>query len=434
MRKQVLSYAAARKRWKQAGKPKRSREEMEHILREVCQPCDHYQKIVSDVGRCRLCGCALNLGEKLNKLLWATEPCPAKRPRFVASVIIDDDGVARVNPKYNGAFAVDVKEQEETPRQRKRRIRNERKARREKRQKERALLGIQNDPVEWDPTNDQLNTYDRRSNLLATHPLRDLWRPHPGFLVCGGPSLNSIDKSLLQTRGLCTLGVNNAAAHAKTKAFVYSDPTEKFSGEMFLDPDTIVFAPQPKLKNQIRLKNPDGKFEFTPLRVRNCPNVWGFERKSEFEPSRFLKDSHAHWGGEFDGLQKILFTPYLGLRLLHYLGCKVIYLVGVDFNMQAGETGGYAFPQGRSKGAARSNNKHYQVVNECLKALRPVLEAAGVTVLNTNPDSHCSAFDYLPFEKAVEHAKALLPEPQALDGWYEKPKVSENPTDSSDAG
>jgi len=260
----------------------------------------------------------------------------------------------------------------------------------------------------------------------ANHVLRDMWKHCPAFLVCGGPSINGLDLSPLRHPAVCSMGVNNVAGYAPVKSFVFSDPIEKFHHGIFLNPGIMKFAPHKKLNHRVRAKRPDGVFEFTRLRGGDFPNIFGFKRNSEWDPEQFLTSREASWGcGKVCAArlnrENVLFTPLLGIRLLHYLGVPRIYLLGVDFKMMSGETGGYAFNQGRTSGAASSNNIHYKRVNSMLIELRPVLEAAGLTVLNCNPESHCSAFDYYPYEDAVEDCLAMMPpEPYDLSGFYEK--------------
>ena len=70
-------------RWKEAGKPVRTKAEMEERL-SVCsgdssrQECEHYAQRLGMVGYCTVCGCHVstsNIGE-LNKIRMATEVCP----------------------------------------------------------------------------------------------------------------------------------------------------------------------------------------------------------------------------------------------------------------------------------------------------------------------------------------------------------------------
>ena len=84
-------YLDSRSRWKAAGKPTRTDEEVRKIF-DICKRCDHYQQLTKKLGRCKLCGCALNLGKRLNKLYWSTETCPDLPPRWTAKIERQPDG------------------------------------------------------------------------------------------------------------------------------------------------------------------------------------------------------------------------------------------------------------------------------------------------------------------------------------------------------
>ena len=75
--------AAATAKWIAAGWPVRSNEEVQRLYNDVCQPCPHFQR-KDEKTRCALCGCRLNTTRGMNKLLWATESCPANPPRFLS--------------------------------------------------------------------------------------------------------------------------------------------------------------------------------------------------------------------------------------------------------------------------------------------------------------------------------------------------------------
>lgn len=57
------------KKFRDAGSPIRTKEEINQILNEVCKPCEYYTN-----GRCKLCGCQL-----ARKLKYATAHCPINR-------------------------------------------------------------------------------------------------------------------------------------------------------------------------------------------------------------------------------------------------------------------------------------------------------------------------------------------------------------------
>ena len=72
---QLWEYKEALMRWQKAGRPTRSKEEVDRIHIEHCSKCDWYDK---EVKRCRGCGCRVTTGALaiFNKIKMATEHCP----------------------------------------------------------------------------------------------------------------------------------------------------------------------------------------------------------------------------------------------------------------------------------------------------------------------------------------------------------------------
>jgi hypothetical protein len=290
---------------------------------------------------------------------------------------------------------------------------------RAERKRKRAILGP-------DPPNDPLKWYQWRNRGFIEANLQGIWRGAAGFLVAGGPSLREIDLSFLKDRGVVSLGVNNVAAFAPVRAFTCSDPPEKFHHAIWLDPALMKIVPKPKMRQKIRIKHADGTFEPTQVKVRECPNVWGYERDCDFLPEEFLTRESASWGRNKSavesrpGRDKLLFTFLLGLRLMHALGCRRVYLLGVDFGMTT--ESGYAFAQNRTKGACRSNTNSYRVAAKWCHELRPIFEKAGYEIYQTNPHSNLRVWDYVPLEDAICDARGTAGnDPLDTGGWYEKP-------------
>jgi len=73
-------YTRALSRWIKAGRPVRSEEEIERIYEMCCKPCEAY-----DGGKCRYCGCYVNLlmSATQNKIAMATEECPLEKWRKI---------------------------------------------------------------------------------------------------------------------------------------------------------------------------------------------------------------------------------------------------------------------------------------------------------------------------------------------------------------
>lgn len=308
-----------------------------------------------------------------------------------------------------------------------------RQSRSERRAARAAARGYEPPLMKLPELTDPLRTYNYQKQQLNFHPLRGLWKTIPaGFLVCGGPSLKRLDLEPLKRRGIVSMGINNVAGFAPVRAMTFSDPPEKFHHGIHLDPTIMKFVPISKLGKRVRAKKPDGTFAFTALNVRDCPNVFGYSRDSEWMPEEFFTRESATWGCGAScetrtGHPKVLFTFFLGLRLLHYLGLRRVYLLGADFAMLSGETGGYAFDQARTKDAASGNNNSYHVASAMCDELKPTFEKDGFEVFNCFRESGLTTFDYVSYEDALNYCLTVMPsEPYDLQGWYEKPGAKED--------
>jgi len=268
------------------------------------------------------------------------------------------------------------------------------------------------------------------SKRIPSHMLRGMLAGSAVFLVCGGPSLDLVPYQRLSERGIFSLGVNNVAGKAPVNAFVCSDPPNKFHSGIFEDPKIMKFLPVPKLgrgyqRGVLRRKEKDGTFTVLKKCAIDCPNVWGFERRSWMSPDpTFFTEPSAAWGNQDAGVERVgqpktACTMLIGIRILYYLGARTIFLLGCDFRMGAGY--GYSFAQGRSKEAIDSNNEQFRIANDWFVALRPVFEKFGLQVYNCFRESSLRAFDFVPFDHALTICRGAVPDTEFdLAGWYEK--------------
>lgn len=341
------------------------------------------------------------------------------------------------DPKVHvmSADAIDRAIAGETPRQERRRKRRERQERIEKRRA--TAVNYERMRAEIGPTyvnTDPLVVVDR--NGEPTSVLHDYFRPvfekvRAGFLCCGGPSYRDLDVSKLKLPGVATVGVNNASRDLDVDVAVFSDPAEKFHHGLMLDHKIMKFVPKARLKDHFRIKHLD-RWHLSPFRVRDCPNVFGFERNQNFEPSTFLSEPSACWGVDKKALErlgnkqeKMLNTFFLGLRVCHYLGMRRVYLVGVDFKMQRGRE--YAFaPVSGNETRALTNENSYRIATSWCRMLKPYFEQAGFEVYNCNENSGLDVFPYVPFDYAVQDAIGHCPQrPFSFAGWYDKVDVDD---------
>lgn len=264
-----------------------------------------------------------------------------------------------------------------------------------------------------------------------TTVLRGMLAGRSAFLLCGGPSANALPLESLARRGTWTMAVNNAAGHPRVRpqAFVCADPPMKFSHSIWLDPAVSKFVPTPKLlckgRRNIRVKQPDGTFEVLNLRTGDCPNVWAFRREGYMFPDdRFFLGTGACWGNHDAGVArtgepKTVCTMLLAFRLMRWLGCRRLYLLGVDFRMTP--SAGYSFAQGRDQGACDSNNAQFVVVNDWLVRMQAAgtFDRFGMPVYNCYAESGLRAFPHVPFADALEDVCRGVEQVPDLIGWYD---------------
>ena len=283
---------------------------------------------------------------------------------------------------------------------------------------------------------DSLEIRDRTNE--PTTALRDLLYGRCAFIFAGGPSTASLPLERLNRRGCWTLGINNAAGlgRFRPQAFTCSDPSSKFSQSIWLDPGIMKIVPIPKLnggpsRSGLRIRNKRGLERLNHpqggrWKVKQCPNVWGYERRSWMAADEtFFTEPGAAWGNHNSGVlrtgePKTVCTLLLAMRLMRYLGAEKVFLVGVDFKMTP--TSGYSFPQGRTEGACESNNRQFTVVNDWLCRMQNagVFHKFGINYYNCNPISGLRAFPYVSFDQAIEMACDNVEPNPDLSGWYDK--------------
>lgn len=87
----LKQFIVERAKWKKAGSPYRTEEEIGHIFK-ICagNQCGQYQPNVPTEGNCGLCGCRLTSSKQFwSKNSWATTNCPHDPPFWTANISAD---------------------------------------------------------------------------------------------------------------------------------------------------------------------------------------------------------------------------------------------------------------------------------------------------------------------------------------------------------
>lgn len=244
----------------------------------------------------------------------------------------------------------------------------------------------------------------------AVLPLEGQYRGGHAFLMANGPSVGRLDLNPLHRRWVMTL--NNGARTFRGNANCTVDEPSRFSLSMWLDPTILKFAPMSHFEKSLwdnRLVHTDQgwvqRWEASKLKLGDCPNVAGYRRNEKFHAPRWLNEETVNWGnhGKWGGGRSVLLAS---LRILHLLGFRHVYLLGVDFDMSA--TKRYHFEEGRTPHAVKGNMSTYAKLQKWFTELQPQFKKAGFKVFNCNLESKLTAFPFLPFDEALAASGAQI--------------------------
>ena len=246
--------------------------------------------------------------------------------------------------------------------------------------------------------------------------LENFYKGAAAFLICGGPSLASINLDKIRVPGLLTMGVNNSIKIFRPNLGCVVDDPANFVRSLWFDPTITKFARQYYTRPHYKDNGENSSLIFdsdawsiTDIEVKNCPATLFYRHNSDFCPEQFLSEETICWGdvggkttaapGDGRG-PNVRSVMLVALKILYRLGIRQVYLLGADFKMTAESS--YAFFQKRDRINIDYNNRSYEVIDERLNQLKPYFEAAGFKVFNSTEGSMLKAFDTVPYDEAIE--------------------------------
>src|SRR6185369_6717168 len=79
----VKQFLIERAKWKKAGSPNRTNDEVKEIF-DICNKCPEYKKRTEREGNCGVCGCRITMWKTYrSKNTWATTRCPLENPKWI---------------------------------------------------------------------------------------------------------------------------------------------------------------------------------------------------------------------------------------------------------------------------------------------------------------------------------------------------------------
>ena len=100
--------------------------------------------------------------------------------------------------------------------------------------------------------------------------MANFYRGRSAFLMLSGPSLNQLDLSLLNQRGIVTMGVNNAWTIHRPTLWTCVDDPGRFIDTGWKDPGITKFVPVCHRVRRLRIQKPDDRrYAFDEARAPN---------------------------------------------------------------------------------------------------------------------------------------------------------------------
>lgn len=232
--------------------------------------------------------------------------------------------------------------------------------------------------------------------------LDGLFHGSTAMLVGGSPSLKTQNVRLLESRGVLTAAMNNAAVHFRPTLWFSSDDPRCFDPQIIADPGIMKFAPD-------------------SLRGAVC-SVAGKERPYASMPNMLfyqtveLKDGNA----ASDWLQPRTHVPWMASTLMHSifilysLGVRRIILAGSDFG--AGPKGEmYAHASNIGTLETKWNRDLYNAQAAELRTMHTYFKHMGLSILDASPHSRIShVYPKVTLEQAIEMCRESFP-PEPAD-------------------
>ncbi len=233
--------------------------------------------------------------------------------------------------------------------------------------------------------------------------LRGMYRGCGCVLVCGGPSLNDVDLSLLNQRGVLVAAVNNVAVtHVRPHLWFSYDGQHRFHLNLWRDPAIVKFLREENLARTLNQWDVD-QFVNIDDRPRDCPNVWGYKSEYGWNPKAFLTSEKPTGGTnearlDPDGTAWHQSVMLPTLRILFDLGIRRLYLLGCDFTF--GERP-YCFDETFSPDQTKQNESLYPWLNQRFAELVPHFEEHKYKVWNCTEGGALTAFPRMALADAI---------------------------------
>lgn len=254
--------------------------------------------------------------------------------------------------------------------------------------------------------------YDKNANPA----LRGRFTGKSIFSMMTGPSLNSLDYKQLDSR--FTFSIKRLPlSHLKPTIWLCMEKQQDHSYKIWEDKTLIKIVTQEVYdKGYLQPQGPviDGQESKTLFRmghINKLKNVYWFKLAQAYKSATYFTEDKVQWGMDSErkdehGIQGRRSIMLAHFRILHHLGFRRIYLLGVDFEMDRLQP--YSYDRIKAPGAVAQNNLLYESLQIRLATLYPLMLQNGLEVFNCNPDSKLKVFPYMSYEDALNDKDSYM--------------------------
>lgn len=212
--------------------------------------------------------------------------------------------------------------------------------------------------------------------------LDDIYKGSSVFLFGGAPTIKELQLNKLNTRGIISAAMNNAAIHFRPQLWFSGDHPKCYSINIIQDPAILKFAPAWHMDTELN----GMKYSMYPSMVFYIPdrNIPLHEMLKENRHTPFYNN-----------------TMTTAIAILYFMGCRRIILCGCDFEGEG--TNIYAHNVDLTPDEREANQRLYNNQVETLIRLKPIFIEAGLQIIDASVKSKLKdIYETLSFDEAID--------------------------------
>ena len=257
------------------------------------------------------------------------------------------------------------------------------------------LLAGRVDKLNQCPDNLWITSMKFYRNKVEIIDLTDLWKDQKVFLLCNGPSRNTLNLDLLYQPGVMTMTINNGGHSFRSNFWTAMDSPRKFMSSIFKDPKIMKFV------NLRHISKPYfNDHDSSTHLVHTSPNVIYIKRNVRAELDGWFNDDDIGWNTTKE-CGNTRCSMLAAIHILYVLGFRTIYIIGADFEMNPRQP--YCFSEIKGTGSVKTNNTSFSKLLKFFKDIQPELKKVGLQLFDAQGTRLSESLPTINYTEAVNN-------------------------------